>query len=131
MQIKDLQARQGKVDIMLEIVEKSEPRQFQKFGSSGKVCSCKAKDETGTITLTLWNDQVEQAHTGDKVKISNGYVGEWQGELQLSTGKFGKLEVVEKGAAPAAKEATEEAFEKEPKEDSDEEDLDVEEERIE
>ena len=32
-----------------------------------------------------------------KVKITNGYVSEFQGELQLTTGKFGKLEVLETG----------------------------------
>lgn len=94
MKINELQAKQGKVDIELEVVEKGEAREFTKFGMVGKVCSCKAKDDTGEITLTLWNEQVDQVNTGDKVKIANGYVGEYQGELQLSTGKFGKLEVV-------------------------------------
>jgi len=30
-----------------------------------------------------------------KIKISNGYVKEWNGELQLSAGKYGRLEVLE------------------------------------
>jgi len=133
MQVKDLQARQGKVDIELEITEKGEPREFQKFGNSGKVCSCKAKDETGNVTITLWNEQVEQVHNGDKIKISNGYVGEWQGELQLSTGKFGNLEVIGKGAAPAPEPTPEDKPTSEPEAPTEaaEEELDVEEERIE
>jgi hypothetical protein len=48
------------------------------------------------MKLTLWNEQIEQVKVGDKVKISNGYVNEFQGELQLTTGKFGKLEVLGK-----------------------------------
>jgi replication factor A1 len=94
MEIKDLQPRQGKVEIVLEVTEKGEVREFEKFGKKGKVCSCKAKDNTGEIILSLWNEQVDQVKTGDKVKVSNGYIGEWQGEKQLSTGKFGTLEVV-------------------------------------
>lgn len=96
MQIKDLVARQGKVDLTAEVVEKAEPRSFNKMGSSGRVANAKIKDATGVVTLTLWNDDIDKVNVGDKVMITNGYVGEWKDELQLSTGKFGKLEVVEK-----------------------------------
>ncbi|MEA3515261.1 MAG: hypothetical protein U9R34_07305 [Nanoarchaeota archaeon] len=105
MAIKDLEARQGNVDLIMEIVEKSEPREFEKFGNTGRVCNCKGKDETGTITMTLWNDDIDKVTVGNKVHITNGWVSEWQGELQLSTGKFGKLEVVDNGSAETADES--------------------------
>jgi replication factor A1 len=95
MAIKDLQARQGNVEIVVEIVSVSEPRAFQKFGRSGKVATAKAKDETGEINLSLWNEQVDIVKPGNKVHVTNGYVNEFQGEKQLTTGKFGKLEVVD------------------------------------
>ncbi|MBI5064944.1 hypothetical protein HZA97_01795 [Candidatus Woesearchaeota archaeon] len=95
MQVKDLEANKGNVDIVLEIVEKQEPKTFNKFGKEGQLCNCKAKDETGEVKLTLWNEQVGQVKVGDKVKITKGWVGEYQGEKQLSTGKFGQLEVVQ------------------------------------
>ncbi|HLC96756.1 MAG TPA: SOSS complex subunit B family protein [Candidatus Nanoarchaeia archaeon] len=97
MAIKDLQPRQGKVELQVEVIEKGDVREFEKFGKKGKVCNAKAKDASGEIVLSLWNEQVDQIGVGDKVKISNGYVSEYQGEMQLSTGKFGKLEVVQKG----------------------------------
>ena len=94
MQVKDLQPRQGKVDIVLDIVDVGEVREFEKFGRAGRVTTAIAKDETGDIKLTLWNDDIKKVKAGDKVKITNGYVSEWQGEMQLSTGKFGTLEVI-------------------------------------
>ena len=33
-------------------------------------------------------------NVGDTIQIENGYVGEYQGEKQLTTGKFGKLTVI-------------------------------------
>ena len=108
MAVKDLEARQGNVDLVLEIVEKSEPREFEKFGKTGRVCNCKGKDETGTITMPLWNADVDPVNVGNKVHITNGWVSEWQGELQLSTGKFGKLEVVGSDPAETVDEAVEE-----------------------
>ena len=65
-----------------------------KFGKPGRVCNAKVKDDSGEITLTLWNDDIDRVKIGDKVHIINGYVSEWQGEPQLTTGRFGKLEVV-------------------------------------
>ena len=99
MQIKDLQPRQGKVELVAKIAEKGDARTIEKPNFTGKVCNAKLQDETGTIKLTLWNEQCDQVNNGDTVKISNGYVSEYQGEMQLSTGKFGSLEVVEKGEA--------------------------------
>jgi replication factor A1 len=98
MDISSLQARQGKVDLEVEVVSKEEPREFSKFGKNGRVCNAVVKDSTGQIKLTLWNDDIDNVKVGDKLKITNGYVGEWQGELQLSTGKFGSMEVVESGS---------------------------------
>jgi replication factor A1 len=97
MEVKDLQPRQGKVDITIEVSEKGDIREFEKFGKKGRVCSAKGKDTSGEIILSLWNEQIEQVNVGDKIQITNGYVSEFQGEKQLTTGKFGKLEVVEKG----------------------------------
>ena len=100
MEIKDLEPKQGKVDLVAVITEKEEPRSFDKFGKQGKVCNAVIKDDTGEIKLTLWNEQADQFSVGDKIKVTNGYVNEWQGEKQLTSGKFGQIEVVEKAAQP-------------------------------
>ncbi len=95
MEIKDVQANQGNIDLVLQVLEKSEPRTFEKFGKSGKVCNAKVKDETGEIKLTLWNEDVDKVNQGDKIHLQNGWCSEYQGEKQLSAGKFGKIEIVE------------------------------------
>jgi replication factor A1 len=99
MEIKDIQARQGNIDLVLTVVSKEEPRTFEKFGKEGRVCNAKVKDESGEVTLTLWNEQVEQVGVGDKIHLQNGWCSEFRGERQLSAGKFGKIELVEKGEA--------------------------------
>ena len=93
--IKDLKVGQNKVEIEAEVVDMQPVREFSKFGKVGKVCNAKVKDDSGEITLTLWNDEIDKIKKCSKIKISNGYVTEWQGERQLSAGKFGKLEVLE------------------------------------
>jgi len=100
MTIAELQPRQGNVNIEVTVTEIATPREFNKFGKAGRVANAKIKDESGEMTLTLWNEQLDQVKVGDKVKITNGWVSEWQGEKQLSTGKFGTLEVIGKGDVP-------------------------------
>jgi replication factor A1 len=94
MFIKDLQARQTNVDVEGEVLEMSDVREFSKYGRQGRVANAVIKDGTGKVKLSLWNEQIEKVKPGDTVKIQKGYVGEFQGELQLTTGKFGTLEVV-------------------------------------
>ncbi|MBS3120035.1 DNA-binding protein [Candidatus Woesearchaeota archaeon] len=123
MKTNEVQPNQGKIDIVLEITSKEEPRTFQKFGREGKVANAMGKDDAGEIKLTLWNEQVDMVDQGDKIQIINGWCSEWQGEKQLSTGRFGKLEILEKGTGSQKK-----AEEPEPSEDS--EDVDVDEEEV-
>lgn len=99
MQVKDLKPKQGNVDITIDVVDVGEPREFNKFGKAGKVATAIAKDETGDVKLSLWNEDVDKVKAGDKIKLTNGYVNEWQGEMQLTTGRMGKLEVVGKAEA--------------------------------
>lgn len=140
MDIKDLQVRQGNVDIVVEVVDVGEERSFEKFGRAGRVATASVKDDTGEVKLTLWNEQIDQVKAGDKVHITNGYVSEYQGEKQLTTGKLGKLEVVGKSEGAAEEKEEEEPAPKEEKkkkpvqeepQDVTEEEIDVEEEDIE
>lgn len=94
MQISDLKPRQSNVTIECYVAEIGEVREFQKFGKVGRVANATIKDDSGTIKLTLWNDDIDKVKKGDKLKITNGFVSEFQGEKQLSAGRFGKLEVI-------------------------------------
>src|SRR3989338_10714826 len=96
MKLKELQPNQGKVDVTVEVISKEPIRSFNKFGKDGRVCNAIVKDDSGQVKLTLWNEEVDKINVGDILQISNGYVKEWQGELQLSAGKFGKMEVTGK-----------------------------------
>ena len=94
MSISDLKVGDGKVSVEANVKEVGEARTFNKFGRDLRVSNAVIEDESGSIKLSLWNDDVDKVKVGDKVKIVNGYVGEFNGEKQLTTGKFGSLEVV-------------------------------------
>ncbi|MFT4312327.1 MAG: OB-fold nucleic acid binding domain-containing protein [Candidatus Woesearchaeota archaeon] len=93
MKVNELQARAAVDEIILKVDSIDEPRQVRNGALT--VANATVSDETGSVTLTLWNDEVNKVKTGDKIKITKGWVGEYQNQLQLSAGKFGQLEVLE------------------------------------
>ncbi len=98
MKISELTVRQGNVDVEGTIKEVGEIKTFNKFGRELRVADAILEDDSGTIKLSLWNDDAEKFKVGDKVKITNGYVNEFQGEKQLTAGKFGKMELAGEGS---------------------------------
>ena len=96
MNINQLKPKGSVEKIELTIVEMDEVRGFiSKFGVKGKVCNAVAKDEDGArIGLTLWNDEIDKVDVNDRIRIMNGWVKEWNGNLEISAGRFGKLEVL-------------------------------------
>ena len=94
MEIKDLKPNKAIDSLEVEIVEVEEAKEFTNFRGTGRLANVKAKDKTGEVKITLWNDQIGQVSKGAKIKIENGWVKEYRGELQVSTGKFGKLTVL-------------------------------------
>ncbi len=94
MKISELRINQGNVEVEGTIKEIGDTRSFNKFGKQLSVANAILKDDSGSIKLTLWNDDIIRFKNRDKVKVSNGYVNEFQGEKQLTSGKFGKMEKI-------------------------------------
>jgi replication factor A1 len=97
MKISELQAGQGSVEVEAVVKELEEPKSINKYGRELRLRGSVLEDDSGSIKLTLWNDDVDKFQVGDKVKIENGYVNEFQGDKQLTAGKFGKIEKVGEG----------------------------------
>lgn len=96
MKINELRDGMRKVDIEGNVIEKSDAREVRSrwTNETYKVADATLEDETGTITLTLWNEQVTQVNVGDRVKIENGYIKSFRDVLQLNSGKYGTLTVL-------------------------------------
>jgi replication factor A1 len=95
LKIAELRDGMKRVNIEAKVVEKGETREVtSKFkDQTYKVATVTISDETGTIKLTLWNEQIGQVNVDNTVKIENGYVTSFRGETQLNVGKYGMLTV--------------------------------------
>jgi len=62
-------------------------------GSAHKVCDALVGDETGVVYLTLWDDNITKVNEGDSIRVENGYVTLFKGNIRLNIGKYGKLDM--------------------------------------
>ncbi len=91
--VKDLTPRSNKVNLLVKAVSIGEPKEIpNRFGGEAKkVAEAKVGDETGTILLSLWQDQIGSVNAGDVLSIENGYVSLVRGHMHLNVGKYGKM----------------------------------------
>jgi len=95
MKIAELKPGMRRVDVAGKIVDIEGPRDVQtKFGP-GQVATATLEDESGTVKVTLWNENISKVAANDSVQIENGYVDSYRGEVQLQVGRYGKLTKVE------------------------------------
>jgi replication factor A1 len=82
------------VNVTAKVVSKTEVREIPmgRDGSPHKVSDALIGDETGVVYLTLWDDNIEKVNDGDTVRVENGYVTLFKGNIRLNIGKYGKLE---------------------------------------
>ena len=95
LKIKELHDGMKRVNIEATVTEKSDPREvLSRFkDETHRVATAMIADDTGTIKLTLWNDQINQVNVNDKIKVENGYVTSFKGEIQLNIGRYGTMTV--------------------------------------
>lgn len=96
MKIKDLRNGMKRVNVEAKVMEKEAAREVMSRykDETYRVANATIGDDTGQIKLTLWNDQIEQVSENDTVKVENGYVTSFRGEIQLNVGRYGKLIVM-------------------------------------
>jgi replication factor A1 len=96
LQIKDIDAKVRFVNLKARVVGKSIPRcVFSRFGDALTVSTATISDGTGCMRMSLWNAEIDRVSIGDTVQIENGQVRTFRGELQVSLGRNGRLQVVE------------------------------------
>jgi replication factor A1 len=94
--IKDLKAGMKKVDLKAKVLQTPTPnRVLTKFGTIVNLSNVLIGDETGTITLTLWNQRIQMVAKGDQISIENARVATFRGERQLRLGKRASLNVID------------------------------------
>lgn len=90
--VKDLTPQSKQVNVLAKVVGVGEQREItSRFGEARKLVEATVGDETGTVLLTLWNEQIGQVAKDDTVLVDNGYVSLVRGHIRLNVGKYGAI----------------------------------------
>ncbi|MEM4297571.1 MAG: hypothetical protein QW815_04300 [Nitrososphaerota archaeon] len=97
VKIGNLTPRSRGVNLIAKVVEKPEPRvvSSQYDQTEHRISEALIADDSGAITLVLWDENIDKVGQGDFVKISNGFVKIFRGKMQLNLGRFGSIETTD------------------------------------
>ncbi len=93
--VEDLVANRpvGRLEVL--ILRRYPRRTITSKGWKGSVAAACGRDETGLIGVVLWGNQVDQVRTGDIISIEGGWCRYSHGQKVVSTGRTGRLTVLE------------------------------------
>ncbi|MBX8641311.1 MAG: single-stranded DNA-binding protein [Thermoplasmata archaeon] len=90
--IADLTPESKSVNVIAKVLSVGEPKEIpSKFGPSRKVAEVPIADESGSVVLSLWQDQIGTVSEGETIQIENGYVSLVKGHIRVNVGKYGKI----------------------------------------
>jgi replication factor A1 len=102
LKAKNLVSGLRSVDFVARVMKVYAPREFDRNGKQGRVMSLLLGDDSGTIRMSLWNDEIdtvekEKINEGDVVRVNGGYVktdNRDMLDLRLGRGSIDKTDLV-------------------------------------
>ena len=92
IKIKDLTPQHSKANVLARVVKMGEVREVSsRYGPPRRVSDTVIGDDTGTVVLSLWQEQIDTVKDGDMIYIDNGYISLFRGHMRLNIGKYGAL----------------------------------------
>ncbi len=80
------------VNIRVTVSEILKPKQIiTGKGVEHEILEAKVEDETGAITLVLWDEKILPLKVGDVLQIGNGFVTSFKGKWRINVGKYGEI----------------------------------------
>jgi replication factor A1 len=96
VKVENLTPKSREASIIVKVISKSEVRNVTgRDYSIHRVADATVADETGSIILTLWDDNIDTIQEEATLRITNGYVNLFRGNMRLNIGRYGSFELLE------------------------------------
>ena len=97
MKIGDLKSFSRKVYTVAKVISKGESREVtsRNDNSTHEVCEVLIADDTGSVYLTLWDDNIHEINEDMIIKLDNAYVNVFRGSMGLNLGKYGNYSILD------------------------------------
>lgn len=93
VKIGELKSGMSGISVQGKVVDISETRNVQTRYGQKTVADAVIEDETGQISLTLWEDNINTVSVGDTVSVNGAFTTQFRDKLQLNVPRSGKIEV--------------------------------------
>lgn len=92
MKVESLRPYQKKVNLTVKVLDKNEPREVTSKLDDSKhtVTEALVGDDTATVLLTLWDDDIEKIEVGKTYDVINGFTSLFKNSLRLNIGRYGE-----------------------------------------
>ena len=88
MKVEELTPRTGRVNMAVKVISLDEPRAMD---NGTMVCEGLVGDETGTVIMSFWNDEIEVAQNDIVLDLKDARASLVRGHMRLSLGKKGSM----------------------------------------
>ena len=97
MKIGDLKSFSRKVYAVVKVISKGESREVtsRNDNSTHEVCEVLVADDTGSVYLTLWDENIHEVEEDMILKLDNAYVNVFRGSMRLNLGKYGNYSILD------------------------------------
>ena len=90
MDIRDLKPGMGNINMKVKVSNISKSKQIiTGAGVDHEIVELEVQDETGSMTVVLWDDKIIPIKVGDTLQIKNGFVTSFKGVWRINVGKYG------------------------------------------
>jgi replication factor A1 len=87
------------VNSIVKVVSKGEVRNVSgRDYNIRRVADALVGDETGCVYMTLWEDKIDQINEGNTLRVNNGYINLFRGNMRLNIGKYGSFDILEESS---------------------------------
>lgn len=96
VKVDELSPASKRVNILVKVLDIGERREVpSRMGGSRTLAEARVGDETGTVLMTLWEDQINEVTAEDVLLIDNGFMSLVRGHLRLNVGQYGSFTAAE------------------------------------
>ena len=88
MKVDELTPRTGRVNMPVKVLSLDEPRSMD---NGTMICEGLVGDETGTVIMSFWNDEIEEIEDGMTLELKDARANLVIGHLRLCLGKTGSM----------------------------------------
>lgn len=96
VKVDELTPESKRVNIVVKVLEIGEEKEVSsRTGGSRSLAEALVGDETASVLMTLWEDQIHQVEEGNVLQIDNGFMSLVRGHLRLNVGRYGSMSTVD------------------------------------